>query len=132
MKKLQPRYKSKFEKVLGEQLVKLKAGALYEPFKLKYILDLTYTPDWVLPNGIILEGKGLLDYETRRKMLAVKLANPDLDIRFIFMKGTNKIRKGSDTTYMDWAEQNGFKASDGYVPPEWIREKGAQRLLRTK
>lgn len=132
MKKAQPKYKSKFERVLGEQLVKLKAGALYEPFKLNYRLDLIYTPDWVLPNGIILEGKGLLDYETRRKMLAVKLANPELDIRFIFMKGTNKIRKGSKTTYIEWAEQNGFKAADGYVPSEWLKEKGAQRLLRTK
>lgn len=116
-----PVYKSRFEETLAEQLRRLKSGARYEPYKLSYQLNLKYTPDWVLPNGVILEGKGKLDYETRRKMLAVKLANPGLKICFIFMRAKNKIRKGSDTTYGDWAEQNGFLWSDGEIKKEWLK-----------
>lgn len=115
-------YKSNFEYTIAQELEKLKSRAKYEPIKLPYTLDFVYNPDWVLPNGIILEAKGKLDYETRRKMLGVKEAHPDLDIRFVFMRATNKIRKGSATSYGDWATANGFKWADGHIPKSWITE----------
>ncbi len=115
-------YKSWYEADLADELKRLKCKAKYEPVKLKYQLNLNYKPDWVLPNGVILEAKGKLDYETRRKMEAVKKANPKKDIKLIFMKASNTIRKGSKTTYGDWATQNGFDWSEGFVIPElWLK-----------
>lgn len=115
------RYKSKFEGVIAAQLSKLKAKAKYEPIKLDYTLECSYVPDWVLPGGVILEAKGKLDSITRRKMLAVKKAHPNLDIRFIFMRAKNRISKKSKTTYGEWATKNGFKFADGEVPKGWIK-----------
>ncbi len=81
-----------------------------------------YTPDFVLPNGIIIEAKGVLDAETREKHINIKRSNPDLDIRFVFQNPKNKIYKGSKTTYADWAEKNGFKCSTRQIPEAWFRE----------
>lgn len=115
-------YKSWFEYDVGVELVKLKTRARYEPIKLPYTLNLNYTPDWVLPNGVIIEAKGLFDSQTRRKMLAVKEANPKKRICILFMKGDNKISKASKTTYLEWAIKNGFETATGKVPPEeWLR-----------
>jgi 3-deoxy-D-manno-octulosonic acid (KDO) 8-phosphate synthase len=54
-------------------------------------------------------------------MKAVKKANPDLDIRFVFQAPFNKINKKSKTTYAAWAEKNGFQwAAYHSIPVEWL------------
>ena len=40
-------------------------------------------------------------------MKAVKAANPDLGVRFVFQTPYNKIYKGSEITYAKWAEKHG-------------------------
>lgn len=94
----------------------------YEKLKLPYSLECKYITDFVLPNGIILEVKGYLDQEDRRKMKAVKKTHPDKDIRFIFDKPNDKIRRGSKTTYAMWAEANGFPWAEKEIPEEWIKD----------
>lgn len=116
------RYKSNFERDTAAFLGKKKIKFAYEPFSLKYILSCEYFPDFVLPNGIIVETKGKLDQGSRRKMLAVKQAHPDLDIRFVFMRASNRITKRSKTTYGAWATKYGFKWSDGLMPTSWAKE----------
>jgi hypothetical protein len=75
----------------------------------------------LLPNGIYLEVKGRLTVEDRRKMLAVKKSNPELDIRFVFQAPYNKINKGSKTTYAKWAEKYGFLwCSYSTIPLTWL------------
>lgn len=96
-------------------------GVVYEPIKLQYVLHKTYTPDWRLDNGIYIETKGLLDSETRRKMLAVKEQNPDVEIRFAFMNASRPIYRGSKTTYGDWATKNGFKWCERVIPDDWAK-----------
>lgn len=86
-----------------------------------YVLKRTYCPDFQLPNGIFIEAKGKLDQETRSKMIAVKKAHPDLDIRIVFMKGENKLSRGSKMSYLQWAAKNGFPAADGEIPDEWLK-----------
>lgn len=81
-----------------------------------------YTPDFVLPNGIIIEAKGLFEREDRQKHLLIKMQYPDLDIRFVFQTPNLKLYKGSKTTYADWAEKNGFKYSTRQIPDAWFRE----------
>lgn len=81
-----------------------------------------YTPDFVLPNGIIIEAKGIFEREDRQKHLLIKMQYPDLDIRFVFQNPKLKLYKGSKTTYADWADKNGFKYSTRQIPEAWFRE----------
>jgi hypothetical protein len=104
-----PRYRSGLEEKVADLLSSLKVEFEYESTKVPYILQCNYTPDFLLPNGVYLETKGRLTEEDRRKMIAVKKANPDLDIRFVFQAPYNKIYKGSKTTYAKWCEKHGFQ-----------------------
>ena len=54
----------------------------------------TYTPDFVLPNGIILETKGQFISDDRRKHKLIKQQHPDLDIRFVFTNSKSKLSRG--------------------------------------
>lgn len=112
---------SQFERDFAKTLKKKGIKADYEPIRVPYILECTYVPDFRLSNGILLELKGELDIISRRKMLAVKQQNPQLDIRFVFMRASNKLRKGSKVTYAKWAEDHGFKWCEGYPPKEWFK-----------
>lgn len=97
----------------------------HESEQLKYIIEGTYNPDFVVEredgHKIYIEAKGYLDDNARRKMIAVRKCHPDKDIRFIFYSN-NKIRKGARMRYLDWAEKNGFNHSivGNRVPVEWL------------
>jgi hypothetical protein len=84
-----------------------------------------YTPDFELPNGIIIESKGRFITADRQKHLLVKAQHPELDIRFVFSNSRSRITKSSATTYAMWAEKNGFLYSDKDIPDSWIKEKKA-------
>lgn len=115
-------FRSGFERTLAAQLKRSKVAFEYETITLPYVLERTYTPDFVIKvNGVLIEAKGVLDDDTRAKMLAVKKQNPDADIRFVFMNANNKIRKGSKTTYAMWAEKNGFPWAEGEIPKDWLK-----------
>ena len=79
-----------------------------------------YTPDFELPNGIILETKGRFTTADRQKHKHIKAQYPHLDIRFVFSNPKNRISKQSKTTYAKWCDQYGFKWSGPVVPDEWI------------
>jgi hypothetical protein len=115
-------YRSMYEFHIFEAATESGQTLEYEPIKLRYELLGHYVPDFVLPNGIIVEAKGQLDSRSRAKMLAVKKHNPELDIRFVFMDSRKKLRKGSSTTYADWCTKYGFKFADGMIPEEWFTE----------
>ena len=111
--------RSGFERTLASQLHAAQIRFEYETLGLDYTLNGTYWPDFILPNGIIIEAKGLLDKESKRKMIAVKKQHPDKDIRIVFMVADKKI-PGSKTTHGQWATKNGFKWADGTIPEEWL------------
>lgn len=117
--------RSKFELRVGKQLFNKKVPFEYERVKIKFQQppkNRTYTPDFILPNGIIIEAKGRLTVKARQKHEWVKKQHPDLDIRFLFQRAKNPIYKGSKTTYADWAEKNGFKWAEKRIPEEWLKE----------
>jgi len=115
------KFRSGLEEKVADLLSNLGVSYEYESTKVPYILQCNYTPDFLLKNGVFLETKGHLTEEDRRKMKAVKKANPDLDIRFVFQAPFNKIYKGSKTTYAQWAEKNGFEwAAYHSIPVEWF------------
>lgn len=117
-------YRSGLEEKISDQLKSLGVPIQYESFKIQYEVHETrsYTPDWKLPNGIIVESKGRLVPEDRKKHLLIKKQYPDLDIRFVFSNSKAKIRKGSPTSYGDWCKKNGFLYADKLIPEEWIKE----------
>lgn len=124
-------YKSKFESFFAGLLASAQIKIDYESDKFEYTLKHKYNPDWkaekVTGGYVFFETKGLLDAQTRQKMKAVKEQNPDLDIRFVFQKAGNVIRKGSKITYGMWAEKNGFKWCEQHLPQEWLNEIKKER-----
>lgn len=117
-----PRFKSRFEEYIWELCVKYNNPVEYEPIRLSYILEKTYTPDFRLKNGIIIEAKGRFDADMRRKMLAVKRKHPHLDIRFVFQNAQNKLSRSAKMRYWEWSELHNFKWSEGSIPPAWFKE----------
>lgn len=119
-------FRSGLEERIAEQLDKLGVGYTYEKVKLKYIKPASshvYTPDFQLPNGIIVETKGRFLAPDRQKHLLVKKHNPELDIRFVFSNSNARISKTSKTTYAMWCRKNGYKFADKTIPEEWINER---------
>ena len=91
------RYRSGYEKDVCSRLDDLGVRFEYETKNLYYEVSeqRKYTPDVILPNGIILELKGRFTANDRKKMLLVIKQHPDLDIRMVFQRHTNKLFKGS-------------------------------------
>jgi len=83
--------------------------------------DRTYTPDFILPNNIIIETKGRFTLEDRKKHLWIQ-EQTDHDIRFVFSNSRVRIRKGSKTTYGMWCEKHNFLYADKEIPEEWFNE----------
>ena len=115
-------FRSKYEETVYNNVKENGFTVEYEPFSLAYLMKGNYYPDFVLPNGIIVEAKGYFDSRARAKMIAVKKNNPFLDIRLLFMNSKTKVRKGSKLTYADWCKKYHFPFSDGMIPLEWFNE----------
>lgn len=116
-------YRSMFEQRVAERLIEQGVPVVYEAIKLDYVVpskEHKYTPDFILPSGIMVECKGRLTLEDRQKMIQVRKDNPDEDIRFVFQNPMNKISKGSGTTYARWCNMNGFIWAKQYIPEEWL------------
>ena len=118
-------FRSGLEERIAEQLDELGVSYTYEKIKLKYIKPASshvYTPDFQLPNGIIVESKGRFLAPDRQKHLLVKKHNPELDIRFVFSNSNARISKTSRTTYAMWCRKNGYQYADKLIPQEWLDE----------
>lgn len=121
-------YRSGLEHEVAKQIKSKGLRVRYEDPKSKIAfvqpaLNRTYTPDFILPNGIIIETKGRFTVEDRKKHLWIREQYGEkYDIRFVFSSSRAKIRKGSKTTYADWCEKNGFLYADILIPEEWFEE----------
>ena len=119
-------YRSGLEVKVKDFLVEHSIPIKYEKLKIEWedLMYRTYTPDFILPNGIIIEVKGRFTAADRRKHVCIKKQHPKLDIRFIFESSKRKLSKGARSTYATWCEKNKFVYSDRVIPQEWIKEKG--------
>jgi len=126
-------YRSGLEEDIGLQLKQAGVKAEYEPFRIPYPVPIQskhYTPDYVLPNGIVIESKGRFTPEDRKKHIYIRDEyGPLLDLRFVFNNPRGKLRKGSKTSYADWCEKNGFKFAAKEIPTEWMEEKANKKSL---
>jgi hypothetical protein len=123
----EPKFKSGFEERVYHAAVRNNLSLKYEPrgSKMLYTLpERSYTPDFILsPSGVVVETKGFLRYDDLRKMIAVKEANPDKDIRIVFQKAKTLLRKGGTMNYGQWATKAGFEWAEGTIPDAWFEEK---------
>ena len=125
-------YRSGLEDRLVDSLSKIQKEVRYEELKIEWedLRYRTYTPDFLLDNGIIIEAKGQFDSEDRHKHKCVRRQHPELDIRFVFSNSRAKLYKGAKSTYADWCDKNKFKWSHRTIPEEWLNEKGKRRTTK--
>ena len=115
------KFRSKLEEKVADLLEQLGVLYEYEHKKLGYTIEHNYTPDFRLPNNIYLEIKGYWDAEDRRKCLAVKRCNPDIDLRMVFQSPYNTISKKSKTTYAMWCERHDIPWTSYHdIPLDWL------------
>ena len=116
---------SKFRSGLEERVADLLSGLgvsyEYESKKIPYVIQHHYTPDFILPNHIVLECKGYWESADRRKIKKVKEDNPDLDLRMVFQAPYNTISKKSKTTYAQWCERYNIPWTHFHdIPLDWL------------
>ena len=121
MKKKTSKFRSKLEERISNLFDELGVIYEYESSKVAYTIQHHYVPDFILPNHIHLEAKGYWDAADRRKILAVKKDNPDLDLRMVFQAPYNKISKKSKTTYAQWCEKHDIPwCAFHTIPIDWL------------
>lgn len=123
------KYRSKLEEGLAQQLEKAGVKYGYETIRLPYIRKCSYTPDFILPNGIVVEAKGWFRSIDRSKLVLVKRASPWVDIRLVFQNARNKLSKKTKTTYAEWSAKNGFPFAERLIPVDWLKERDELRKL---
>lgn len=118
-------YRSRLEEIIAKQIVQANHSLRYELTKIKWVdfAIRSYTPDFVLDNGIIIEVKGFWPTADRRKHAEIQQQHSDLDIRLVFENSGRKIRKGSATSYGKWCEKKNIQYCDRVIPQAWLREK---------
>jgi len=122
-------YRSGLEHTISTYLTERNVIFKYEDIKIEWedLAYRTYTPDFILFNGIIIETKGRFMAADRRKHIAIKKQHPKLDIRFIFTNSKSKLSKGAKSSYADWCIKYGFKYYDRIIPEDWLKEKGKNK-----
>jgi hypothetical protein len=122
-------YRSGLEHKLSQYLDSLKHKYQYESIKIEWedLAYRTYTPDFILENGIIIETKGRFLVADRRKHLAIQKQHPKLDIRFVFTNSKSKLNKGAKSTYEQWCIKHKFRYYDRIIPEDWLKEKGKNK-----
>ena len=122
-------YRSGLEHKVALNLKEQKIVYLYEAIKIEWedLAYRTYTPDFVLPNGLIIETKGMFTAADRRKHIAIKKQHPKLDIRFVFENSRRKLRKDAKSSYAEWCIRYGFLYYDRIIPEDWLKEKGRNK-----
>ena len=126
-------YRSGLEDKVADQLRSLSIPIIYEATKVRYTPPLktrTYSPDFILPNGIIIETKGRFVTADRQKHKYIAAEYPDLDIRFVFSNPNQRISKTSKTCYAKWCEDYGFLYAARLIPKDWIAEPSDPRAIQ--
>lgn len=116
-------YKSKWEAQVAEQLKAAKIPLLYETDVVEYVIPESkhkYHPDFKLDINTYIEAKGKWVAEDRKKHLLLKEQHPEITIYIVFMNANQKIRKGSKTTYGEWASKHNIEWAHKKIKKEWL------------
>lgn len=116
--------RSDFERRVGKELKKRKLNFEYESEKLTYTKE--YKPDFIITtksgSKIYIEVKGRFYPGDTTKMLSVQRSHPEKDIRFIFYRSGQRVRKGSTETMGEWADRHGFPWCELPFPKGWLNK----------
>lgn len=118
-------FRSGLEDLVADQITNAGFPLSYEELTFRYTVPerlSRYTPDFILPNGIVVETKGQFKTDDRQKHLLIKAQFPDLELRFVFSNPRQRISKTSQTTYANWCEKHGFEYAKGCIPTKWFCE----------
>jgi len=114
-------FRSGLEERVADLMFELGVKYEYESTKVPYVIHFIYTPDFLLPNGIYLECKGLWEPDDRRKINSVIEQHPGIYLRMVFQAPFNKISKKSKTTYAQWCDKHGILwTSFQNIPLDWL------------
>ena len=81
--------------------------------------DSRYTPDFLLTGpDLFIEAKGKFTAKDRKRCLAFHEQFGHLRYAIVFMRN-NRLTKGSETYYTDWALKHGIPCAVGSIPEEW-------------
>ena len=119
-------FRSGLEEKVAEYLTSKGVKFTFETLKVPYVkpeTKHTYTPDFILDNGIIIETKGRWLLDDRKKHLLIRKQHPHLDIRILFQNANAKISKGSKTSYADFCDKHGIPYAHREIPVAWLKEK---------
>ena len=121
-------YRSGLEQEAAAFLKDRQKKVEYEKLKIEWedLKYRTYTPDFELDNGIIIETKGIFSSADRRKHLEIQKQHPTLDIRFVFSNANARLYKGAKSRYSDWCDKYNFLWAHRVIPEEWLKEKGTR------
>jgi hypothetical protein len=122
-------YKSYFEVDVAKELSRLKRKlkkkfeTKYEAETFPYVLYRNYTPDFKVTREddsvLYIEAKGVLDRETKAKMLAIRDSNPDHTFVLLFPPRPSLSKKRA-AEYARWCYKHDFEFSVGDIPEEWL------------
>jgi len=126
-------FSSNLEQRVAAQLTAAKVPFEYEARTIYYIKPQEhgrYTPDFVLPNGIVIEVKGVFETAERKKHKLIREQFPDLDLRFVFSNPQSTIGKKSRTSYAMYCTRLGIPYADRQIPAAWLHEPPNPTRLR--
>lgn len=115
-------FRSGLEVQIAKQLDDNGIAYEYEAHTIRYTIPEEthrFSPDFVLPNYIVIEGKGEFTSADRKKIAFVREQHPNIDLRFVFSNSKARIGKKSKTTYGMWCTKHGIPFSDKLVPAAW-------------
>lgn len=95
----------------------------------------SYTPDFLLyaDDNKLVEYKGKMTGDTRKKILAIKRCNPDRKLYLVFEQPNNKLSsRPNSQRYWQWAEKHGIEWGDRYVRDEWFNTNNKGSNKRSK
>ena len=131
MKSYYDRYllKSKLEEKIAEQIA-VYQEVVYEPEGIVYIKPASkhrYWPDFKLTNGIYLEVKDVFMSKDKKKHLAFRDSNPNIEVRFVFANPKRKTvsdqgKPNKLETCASWCEKNGYTYCGKVIPESWFME----------
>jgi len=113
-------YRSGFESKVAADLEQLGVAYRYESQSFDLVIPRSYTPDFFLANGVVLEVKGFFDQEDRRLIKLFKEQHPFVDIRMVLQKPHQKLTKNGRMTYATWCEKHNVPWCQGpSLPKDW-------------
>lgn len=118
-------YRSGLEKTIQESLIEYDIEPNYEGREFPYIVPESkhkYTPDFPVSPHIVIETKGRWVLEDRQKMLLLIQQYPNISFRMLFQKASQKIKKGSKTSYADWCDKHSIMWAEKTIPQEWLKD----------